>query len=310
MGCGSSSSGGGEGTLNLSITDAPVDHAAAVWLTFTHVTLQGVEGSADQGPLEIPAGQQLINLMGYTGTSSAVLVQGVSLPAGVYKVRLDADLTFTDSEQRSWIAFDASSEECAEPLLPGVESSPDMATCRYPLTIPSGEQSGFKPKGEILISAGGVSDFTVEFDLRKNVVDPSNPSGIAFKLKPTGLRLTDDTTAGSIAGSVELADGCLAENAHVYLYDRTGEEGVFIPDDIHDGNTSYVTSVGITEETTDEETRYMYLIGFVPEGEFYAVALTCEGAVDTEADEEIYIFSLQADGVVVTANHVTTRNLP
>lgn len=312
MGCGgsSSSSDGGVGSLNLSITDAPVDNAAALWLTLTHVTLNGVEGSSDQGPFEIPEDRQAVNLMEYTGNANAVLVQDVAVPAGSYKLRLDVDLTFTASEQKSWIAFAADADECSEPLPDGAVWSPGEETCRYPLTIPSGEQSGFKPKGEILVTAGGVSDFTVEFDLRRNVVNPSNPNDVGYKLKPTGLRLVDETEAGSIAGAVVLEDGCNPESARVYLYDRTGEEGAFVPDDIHDGNGTYVTSVALTTETVDDVTDYHYLIGFVPVGGAYAVALTCADSDDPELDEEVFPFSLQADGIVVTVSNETTQDLP
>jgi hypothetical protein len=310
-GCGVSSSSsdggtGGTGILNLAISDAPVDNAAALWLTLTRVTLDGVGGSPDQETFEIPEDRQNVNLMEYTGNSNAVLLQDLSVSEGSYKLRLDVDLTFTKSEQKSWIAFDARTDECA---VPGVVWSEDMETCRYPLAIPSGEQSGFRPKGEILVSAGGVSDFTVEFDLRKNVVNPSNPADIAFKLKPTGLRLVDEAEAGSIAGAVVLDAGCSFENARVYLYDRTDEDGDFIPDDIHDHNTTYVTSVAVTEETVDGVSHYEYLIGFVSAGESYAVALTCEALDQPEVDEENFPFSSRADGIVVTANNETAQDL-
>ncbi|PLX42218.1 MAG: hypothetical protein C0609_09910, partial [Deltaproteobacteria bacterium] len=72
-GCGSSSSSS-TGTISISITDAPVDDAMEVYLTFTSFTLLGVEGSADQGPYEIPAQYQGVNLMDYQGNDHAALI--------------------------------------------------------------------------------------------------------------------------------------------------------------------------------------------------------------------------------------------
>ena len=128
---------------------------------------------------------------------------------------------------------------------------------------------------------------------------------------PGSLRVVlDETEAGSIAGAVMLEEGCSPGAARVYLYDRTGEEDTFLPDDIHDDNDSYLTSVSLTEETVEDLTSYKYLIGFVPVGEAYAVALTCEGSDDPSADEDDFPFEMQASGIVVTAGNETTRDLP
>ncbi|MDF1555855.1 MAG: DUF4382 domain-containing protein [Deferrisomatales bacterium] len=308
IGCGSDSSDGETGTLNLSITDAPVDGAAAVWVTFTGVHLQSVDGSGDQGPYAIPTDRQLINLMEYTGTDSAALITDMEVSAGTYKLRLDADLSFAEDTQSSWIAFDDSSDRC-ETLPEGAVWSDDRETCRYPLTIPSGDRSGFKPKGEIRIAAGGTSSFTAEFDLRKNIVDPSNPNDIVFKLKPTGLRLVDNSAVGSIAGDVTLVGECVPERARVYLYDLTDFAGVFGADDMHDGNGWFLTSALVRTITVEGAVSYAYRIGFVPAGTDYALALTCDDMDDPEVDEVDFPFEVQVTQISVVANQETTQDL-
>ncbi len=183
-------------------------------------------------------------------------------------------------------------------------------TCRYPLEIPSGEQSGFKPKGEVTITAGGTSSVTVEFDLRKNMVDPQNLNDIAYKLKPTGLRLVDNADVGTITGTVasELLDPpCSLATAAVYLYERVDEVDSFVPDDIHPQNEAYVTSVPVLAQAGGEMT-YGYTIGFVPTGT-YAVALTCEADLDHPETNEDLIFVTEADGVVVETQETTAQGL-
>jgi len=309
--CGGTGDRNSTGQLSLSVTDAPVDYAEALYLRIARVTLEGVQGSRDQGPVAIAEQDGLVNLMQYTGTGSAVLLSNLEVPAGTYKVRLDADLGFTDREQRSWIAFAPDSSECQEPLPVGAVWSPDLGTCRYPLAIPSGEQSGFKPKGDVTVGAGGTSRFTVEFDLRRNVVDPESPLDVAYGLKPTGLRLVDDSTVGTISGAVAapvFPGDCTAADAKVYLYDRTGDAGLFVADDMHPGNDAFVTSVSV-EQVIAPEAGYRYLIGFVPAGT-YAVALTCDAEDDSNVDEDPFFFLTTADGVQVTAGGDATQDLP
>lgn len=310
-GCGDNTSS--TGTLNLSITDAPVDDAAGFYITFTSFSLKGVNGAADRGPFDIPEPHQMINLMDYQGDSSAVLVTGLELPAGAYKVRLDADLSFDEQAQASWIEFDADTPECMD-LLPGavfVEGD-EIDTCRYPVEIPSEEQSLFKPKGDVTVVAGGSSNFTIEFDLRKNVVNPSNIGNIAYKLKPTGLRLVDNAEVGMIAGEIDpefLGQSCGGLPAFVYLYDRTGAVDDFVPDDLHNTNTSYVTSVPVMAEPLEgDPISYHYLLGFIPAGT-YGVAMLCDEDDDPVDDEDL-TFVAQADGVVVMVDMTTTQDLP
>lgn len=300
------------GIVNLSVTDAPVDSAAAFYVTFVSATLQGVEGAADAGPVAIPEENQLVNLMDFQGTGSAVLVSGLEVAAGTYKVRLDADLTFNEEIQKSWIAFDKESSDCVN-MPDGALWSDDLETCRYPIEIPSGEQSWFKPKGDATVVAGGTSSFTVEFDLRKNVTYPSDETNTTYKLKPTGLRLVNDTEVGTISGTLD-AEFLIAEceeepQALVYLFDREGAVDEFTPDDIHPGNAAYVASVAVNAETVEEVTTYSYLIGFILPGT-YAVALTCDLTDDPDVVEVNFPFIAQAENVLVVVNENTTQDLP
>lgn len=320
--------GGGDGSsntgkLNLSITDAPVDGAVAVVLTVDSATLQGVEGAADQGPFDV---NDQFDLLSYQGTASRVLLVDTDVVAGTYKVRLDLDLTFNKdnpNEQMSYIAFPpmADSELCpADRNVPPLDGAyredvpePEVGNCRYPLRVPSGEQAGFRPKGNLVINADASSSFTVEFDLRKNMVDPAN-ADITYVLKPTGLRLVNDATVGIIRGNIAASlfgeAGCSTpEVARVYLYDLSKTVDSPFPDDIDGEDETYVTSVGVEQvpvpDTDPPVYDYNYIIGFVGPGTDYALAMTCDN--DTSAEEDL-TFVGETTGIEVVANSTTTQD--
>jgi hypothetical protein len=89
-GCGSSSDSSSPnqstGRLSLAVTDAPVEEAETLYLNVTGVTLEDINGSQVRGPYPVTGG--LVNLMGYTGTHSAVVLSDHDVPARTYKARV------------------------------------------------------------------------------------------------------------------------------------------------------------------------------------------------------------------------------
>lgn len=298
------------GRLSLSVTDTPVDRAAALFLTIAAVALEGVSGSRDQGPWAVPPGRRLLNLMAYTGTDSAPILSGVAVPAGTYRVRLDLDLRFSADAQGSWIAFAEDSPECQDPAPARVVLGQGRQGCRFPLAMPGGAPPAVRPEGVLTVEAGGTPHFTVELDLRRSVLDPLSTQEIAYVLRPTGARLVDDAAAGSVAGTIDASvfpSGCTPTDAKVYLYDRSGAAGAFFPDDMHPANEAFVASTGVHLVATPRP-GYRYLIGFVPAGA-YAVAVTCGTEDDPEEDDE-HEFLASVEGLVVSAGVSTVRDVP
>lgn len=299
------------GKVNLSLTDAPVDDAVGVVITVANATLEGVQGATDQGPF--PVNVQF-DLMSYQGTDSRVLLMDVGVEEGAYKVRLDVDLGFDTANpemQKSYIVFAPGADQCpTEGSLPaGVSRDLTDGTCRYPLRIPSGGEAGFRPKGNLAVTANHTSSFTVEFDLRKNMVDPSD-AAIEYVLKPTGLRLVNDDTAGTLRGDVDggfFGEVCESSTARVYLYDLANTPGEFAPDDIHDGNDVYVTSVAVEEVPGDPTPTYRYVIGFIEPGSSYAVALTCDP--DDPGLNDVLTYVVGATDIAIGASSTTVQDL-
>lgn len=316
---------------SFSITDAAVDNAVEVWVTFEAVRLKPQNGQTIEFEFDEP---RQIDLLTLQGNSSELLLDNVTLPAGDYSwLRLDIDdndceaLGPGDSPEGSYIVLDDGSQEA--------------------LFIPSGDESGLQLTGGFTVAEDGSSNFTIDFDLRKSLVKPVGAP--CHFLKPS-LRMVDNENAGSIEGTVS------AEliNHPSCLDDEEGEEfetgnAVYVfagadvnPDDV-DGDDldddAQEDEAGDTDEQGGEESdtspeaqtansetdssygkvvssalvtlnvetgQYEYVAGFMPAGE-YTVAFTCEAELD-EPEEEDDLDFLEAATVSVTAGAVTLHD--
>ncbi len=80
----------------------------------------------------------------------------------------------------------------------GTGSTVTVGGLTYPLTIPSGEQTGIKITGSFDVPANGLLDLALDFDAARSVIQTGNAQ---YKLKPT-IRVLPFSTAGSITGTV------------------------------------------------------------------------------------------------------------
>jgi len=273
--CGGGGSGGGTGTLNLSITDAPVDGAAAVVVEFTGVELKPAGGGRVVFDFDTP---RQIDLLALQGNESTTLLDGVEVPAGDYnwiRLKVNADKGTLDS----YVELDDATQ--------------------VSLFIPSGEQSGLKLVSGFTVAQGGIADFTIDFDLRKSVHDPAGQED--YYLRPA-LRLVDNLEVGSISGTVSESlvtdSSCTSGNA-VYLYAGHGA----IVDDV--GSPNPPLGSGLVTYDADSG-EYRYEIGFVAEGS-YTIAFTCQAADDDPALDDDIAFVGAAD-VDVTAGTDTPHD--
>jgi hypothetical protein len=145
--CGGSGGGGtasvsGSGSLNLGVTDAPVDGASAVVVKFMAVQLKPENGDVVTIALS-PA--KSIDLLALAGGTSAALLEDHTVAAGKYE----------------WIRLLIEAEENQ------VSSYIDLQTgARYPLFVPSGSETGLKLVRGFTVAVGGANNFTIDFDLR------------------------------------------------------------------------------------------------------------------------------------------------
>lgn len=260
-----------KGKLAVAVTDAPVDGAEAVVVQFTGVEIQGPDG---RQTFDF-ASPKTIDLLELTGDESLELLPETDLTAGEYQ----------------WMRLMVNAER-------GVtDSYIDIDSARYSLFVPSGSQSGLKLNRPFVIAAGGLTDFTIDFDLRKSVHEPQNDAE-DYYLRPT-LRIVDNAEVGHINGLIDPnlinAEGCTDSSA-VYLFAGADAE----VDDV-DANEPEPVTTGLVEVNNDGD--YVYEIGFVLAGD-YTLGFTCEAANDDPETDDVINFTTQ--NVTVTANGTVT----
>jgi hypothetical protein len=278
-GCGGVGSGDPDapanGQLTLGVTDAPVDGATAVVVKFTAVELKPEGGNAFTIELAPAA---TVDLLALAGGNSRTLLDAHTVPAGHYE----------------WVRL----------LIEAQQNQPssyiDLATGeRFPLFVPSGSESGLKLIRGFNVAAGSISNFTIDFDLRKSVIAPPGQSP-NYLLKPV-LRIVDNLRVGTIAGTVAAALVPADCSPQVYIFTGTG----IVPDDLDSAASPDVdplVSVPVTLDAASGE--YRFRAGFIEVGD-YTATFTCNGAADTPEGEEVLVFA-GTQNLTVVANQTTT----
>lgn len=277
-GGGSSSDGSGTGSLSLGVTDAPVDSARNVFVEFSSVTLKPADGEPFTVELDEP---KQIDLLAQQNGNSELLLENEQVTAGAYDwVRLGVDL---DGSRDTYLVLDDGGE--------------------HELEIPSGSQTGLKLVSGFSVRDGGSLDLTIDFDLRKSVVESADE----YKLKPA-LRLVNNDEAGEIA--VTATDTYVSDNQcgsdpsrqAVYVF----EGGDVTPDDVDGAEPDPVTTVQVRDE--DADGTYAGTAGFLEAGT-YTVAYTCDPEDDDPEAEDSLTFMDVVD-IEVTAGETAEYKLP
>jgi hypothetical protein len=283
-----SGGGGGDdrvqnGRLSLAITDAPVDDATSVVVQFSGVAFKRAGAPAELVQNLTPATRQ-IDLLQYQQGKAALLLDGVTLPAGDYE----------------WIRLIVDNQ-------PGVRDSYIMRTTgeECELRVPSGAESGLKLNRGFTLPADGSVALTIDFDLRKSVhAPPGQPSRSTdctqgYLLRPT-LRIVDNANVGAIVGTVDSALVTAACLPKVYVFSGAA----VLPDDIEEQTAApdvdplLVASVAIQNGAI----TYPYRAAFVPPGA-YTVAFTCS---DDDATTDDVLTFLPPQSATVQANLLST----
>jgi len=263
--CGGGSSGS-TGTLNLAITDAPVDDATSVVVQFTGVELN-FEGK-DELIVHNFTGIKEIDLLALTNGKTEILLDELTLEAGSY----------------SWMRLKVNAVKDVNDSYIDLKNGD-----RYGLYVPSGSQSGLKLNSGFVVPAGGVTSFVIDFDLRKSI---HKPSGVFpdYILKPT-LRIVDINNAGKLTGTIATdsipAGGECAPAVYVF------NEGDNV-DDIY-GESGPITTTLASE---NEDGSFDYTVALLEDGN-YTIAFTCDSANDLPDSDETLVFSGETTVTIV-----------
>jgi len=273
-GCGGGGSDAGQGTIEVGITDAPIDNAEAVVIHFTAVTLHG------------PGGNTVIDVTdpanGITGRSIDLL----ALQSGQWTGLFDDIVT---AGQYSWIRLDMDFSQ----------SYIEINGRQYGLRCTSCENNGYKLNSSFTVERDAVLALMLDFDLRKSITDPSN-SSTEYTLRPT-LRTIETEASGSISGSVDstlIAELGGIEGCSVYVFDGLDAtlDDVYIPFDMilpADTQNNPVSTAMVNDDGT-----YTYTVSFLPAGD-YTAALTCDAEDDMANMDDTLVFTEGANVTVV-----------
>lgn len=277
-GGGDSTPASSTGTLSINVTDAPVDSARHVWVTFSAIELKP-EG---QSPITIDIPDRRIDLLALRDGRSEPLLPNTTVPAGRYEwVRVQ-------------IVAQQNTNSSVIELLDGRS---------FPLFVPSGEERGLQLIRGFSVAQGGVTDFTIDFDLRRSVIAPPGQAP-NYLLKPV-LRLVDNLRIGTVSGTVP-ASLIPTSCATPFVYVFAGSS--ITPDDMDSDpapDVDPVISVPVQLNSTTGE--WSFRVPFLEVGS-YTVAFTCDGGLDTPEGNETLVFSPTVN-VTVSANQTVSIGL-
>jgi len=161
--------GPSSGTVVLHMTDAP-KAVQAVNLVITEVSINPSGNGSDNGWEVLRSDSMNVDLLSLQNGVFTTLASG-RVAAGTYdqvRLKLGAGSTI---------------------MVDGVT---------YPLTVPSGMQSGLKIIGPFTVPNGGTADISLDFDASRSIIQTGNGTYI---LKPV-VRVMPTSIAGSIQGQV------------------------------------------------------------------------------------------------------------
>ncbi|EIF51310.1 DUF4382 domain-containing protein [Sulfurovum sp. AR] len=207
-GGGGTSSDATTGIVNMRLTDAPIDDETVegVYVTFTALRYQYKDSNEGWQDVDLNE-SRTINLLALQEGNTTMLNR-VELPAGeISHVRFDLNIS------NCYITFN--------------DGSPTQM-----LTMASEEQTGYKSTNGFVIAAGGTTNITADFDVRKSVTIAKNgkTQTSEYKLNPT-IRLIDNMEVGEINGTMTL-DANVSSKVIVYAYE----------DETFDSNESNTTN--------------------------------------------------------------------
>ena len=269
-----------DGSLTLSITDAPADDVAVVSLRLTGVELLHSDGERER--IEFDEAQQ-VDLLELRNGTLFTLLENEPLPNGRYQ---ELRLLVESSET-------------------GIESFVETTTGgQLPLTV--SDDGALQLNANFEIEPDTTTNLIVDIDLRKGLLHQADPE--LYRLR-SSLRLIDGDNFGGIAGSVasNLVEGRECSNGPgfatgnvVYVYSGSG----ISPDDIDGDAGDPLTTADVIAASGG---GYSYEVRYLPPGA-YSIAFSCRGVEDDPLRNDSLEFTLGVD-VNVTSGTTSTQDL-
>ncbi|HEY4127469.1 MAG TPA: DUF4382 domain-containing protein [Gammaproteobacteria bacterium] len=270
------SCGGGDiHGINLAMTDAPIDLASSVNITFSQIELSGPNVTSTVIDIR-PASS--IDLFGLQGGLAQTVVTGIQAQPGHYTSLILTVVGDPDFAQSNIVLPD------------GIHT----------LYVPPGVSSRVVIPVDFTLVSGGDINLTADFNLRKSIIpDPNDPT--KYQLIPS-IRAVINEESGAITGEVGTSlITCLAPSVYVYKGDVTPTD-VDITAPANRVQPFSSALVGFNATTS----RYNFTVGFLPAGS-YTLAFTCDAALDV-ANQTNTLRFLQTTHATVTPLGTTFVN--
>lgn len=166
------------GSLDVNLTDTPVDNASSVVVDFTGIEIHNTDGKTTT--ITFPSAKP-INLLQLQNGALAALIQGEPVPVGSYDWLALEVLANKDTQGQSYITLTTGAQ--------------------YPLYIPSGSATSLKLLAPFTVTQGHTTQLIVEFNLRQSV---TSTDGQNYVLAPA-MRLEDQAQVGTITAAIDRA---------------------------------------------------------------------------------------------------------
>ena len=280
--CGSGGSSEVNGTLSLSLTDAPLVDEDNV--TGVYVSITGIEYHTAQGGWntmgDFNTSINPINLLEWQDGKS-ISLGDFQLPAGKYtQMRFMLDAAEENEKPKS-------NTGCF------IEFSNDTNETLY---VPSGSQTGYKAIGNYDVPLNGTVNMTADFDVRKSVIKSGN--GSYYKLKPT-IKLVVTDEAGSIKGTITNQE--LNNTYVIYAYEYENNVTTWDVNETNDPDPSDAADIRFENATTSAIVKDggSYTLSFLAAGSYDLII----AKYDSNGDYVTYYIQTEVD---VQSSTVTT----
>ena len=264
----SSCGGGSTSGLNIYVTDAPVDTASSIVLSFSQLVLDGPNVPKPQTISFNPVSS--LNVYQFQGGLSGSLALQVPIATGHY-----TDLKIT-------LAANSLSAQSALTL-------PDGTHILY---IPDNKSDIVDVPVDFQFTSGQTLNLMLDFDMRKSIVqDPADPTKYILIPSVRGVVIED---TGSIVGRVDNSLITCTTPA-VYVYPGTVTSPTDVDSSAPAGTLQPLATALVGLNTTSGD--YNFTSAFLPAGT-YTVAFTCQASQDVANQPDNIAFTATTTAVV------------